>query len=158
YFGLQFEGFYNTWDEINDPKRPISQWEGQGLQPGDMKYKDLNGDGKITSDDMGPIGYSNWPEITYSLSCGAQYKGFDLSVLLQGTDHVSVYFASSAVLPFSGDWGPAHTWELERWTAERYANGEKISFPRLELSPGTQHNYQTSDFWVQNGSYLRVKN
>jgi TonB-linked SusC/RagA family outer membrane protein len=158
YFGLTFEGFYNTWDEINDPKRPISQWEGQGLQPGDMKYKDLNGDGKITSDDMGPIGYSNWPEITYSLSCGALYKGFDLSVLLQGSDHVSDYFTSSAVLPFSGDWGPAHSWEMERWTPERYANGEKISFPRLELSPGTQHNYQVSDFWVQNGSYLRLKN
>jgi len=158
YYGLTFEGFYNTWDEINDSKRPISQWEGAGLQPGDMKYKDLNGDGFINSQDMGPIGYSNWPEITYSASFGFSYKGFDMTVLTQGTGHVSVYFASSAAYPFTADWGPAHRWNLERWTPERYAAGEPISFPRLELSPGAQHNYQVSDFWVQNGSYFRIKN
>jgi TonB-linked SusC/RagA family outer membrane protein len=158
YFGLQSDGFYNTWDEINDPKRPKSQWEGAGLQPGDIKYKDLNSDGMITTEDMGPIGYSNWPEITYSFSFGGSYKGFDWSVLMQGSEHVSVYYASAAAYPFANDWGPAHSWNLERWSAERYANGEKISFPRLELSPGATHNYQTSDFWVQNGSYLRIKN
>jgi len=81
-----------------------------------------------------------------------------MTVLTQGTGHVSVYFASSAAYPFTADWGPAHRWNLERWTPERYAAGEPISFPRLELSPGAQHNYQVSDFWVQNGSYFRIKN
>lgn len=158
YFGLIFEGFYNTWDEINDPERPISEWEGAGLQPGDMKYKDLNKDGVINNEDMGPIGHSNWPEITYSMSFGASWKGFDLSVLFQGTDNVSVYYASKAAFPFVGGWGPAHTWNLERWTQERYESGEKITFPRLELDPGQGHNYKISDFWVQDGSYLRLKN
>lgn len=158
YFGLTFEGFYNSWDEINDSNRPISQWEGDGLAPGDMKYKDLNKDGKITTEDMGPIGYSNWPEINYSFSFGASLKGWDLSVLFQGTDNVSVRYDSKIAYPFTADWGPAQTWHLERWTSERYANGEKISFPRVELSPGTQHNYQVSDFWVQDCSYLRLKN
>lgn len=158
YFGLQFEGFYNTQEEIDDPKRPKSQWEGGGLQPGDMKYKDLNGDGMINDFDKGPIGYSKWPEITYSFSFGAQWKGWDLSVLFQGSENVSVYFASSIAYPFNASWGPAQEWHMQRWTAERYAAGEAINFPRLELSPGTQHNYQVSDFWVQDGSYLRLKN
>lgn len=158
YFGLTFEGFFNSWDEINDPKRPVSQWEGGGLQPGDMKYKDLNGDGKITTDDMGAIRHSNWPEISYSFSAGCAWKGFDLSVLFQGTEDVSVSYASAAAYPFTADWGSAQKWHTERWTAERYANGDKISFPRLELSPDKQHNYQPSSFWVQDASYLRLKN
>jgi hypothetical protein len=125
-----------------------------------MKYKDLNNDGKIDANDMGPVGYSNLPEIGYSFSFGGSWKGFDFSVLAQGASHVSVYFTSSAVAyPFTNKgWGAASQWAMERWTPERYANGDKITFPRVELNPGMQHNYQISDFWVQNGSYLRLKN
>lgn len=158
YFGLTFEGFYNTMDEINDPNRPVSQWNDGALQPGDMKYKDLNGDGQITTDDMGPVGHSNWPEITYSFSGGFSWKGFDLSFLFQGTGNVSVRFESAAAYPFTADWGSAQEWHLQRWTPERYANGETINFPRLELSPAKQHNYQPSSFWVQDASYIRLKN
>jgi len=157
YFGLTFEGFYNTQAEIDDPNRPVSEWDAD-LKPGDMKYKDLNGDGRITPNDMGYIGYSPWPEITYSFSGGLSWKGFDMSVLFQGTDHVSVSFSSAAAYPFTSQWGSAQEWHLERWTPERYANGEKISFPRLELSPDKGHNYQPSSFWVQDASYLRLKN
>lgn len=160
YFGLTFEGFYNSWDEINDPNRPKSQWEGPGLQPGDMKYKDLDGDNMITVEDMGPIGYSNWPEVTYSFSMGASWNGFDFSVLFQGSANVSVMYASKAAYPFTAGWGPAHEWNLERWSAERYENGEKITYPRIQLdpNPNTDHNYQPSSFWVQDGSFLRLKN
>ncbi|WP_232825980.1 SusC/RagA family TonB-linked outer membrane protein [Chitinophaga alhagiae] len=158
YFGLIFEGFYNTQEEIDDPRRPKSDWEGAGLKPGDMKYKDLNGDGRITVNDMGPVGYSNWPEVTYSVSAGAAWKGFDISMLFQGTDRVSVSFSSAAAYPFTSEWGSAQKWHLERWTPERYAAGEKISFPRVELSPDKQHNYQPSSFWIQDASYVRLKN
>jgi TonB-linked SusC/RagA family outer membrane protein len=156
YFGLTFEGFYNTWEEINDPARPTG-WNNVALQPGDMKYKDLNGDGLIDAEDISPVGYSNWPEITYGLSVGASWKGFDFSVLFQGVDNVSAYFAAKAALPFTNEWGPAYAWNMERWTPERYANGDPISFPRLTLSP-EGHNYQPSNFWIQDGSYLRLKN
>jgi TonB-linked SusC/RagA family outer membrane protein len=160
YFGLTYDGFYNTQAEVDDPKRPVSAWSGNQLAPGDMKYKDLNSDAKIDANDMGPIGYSNLPEIGYSFSFGGSWKGFDFSVLMQGASHVSVYYSSSAVAyPFTNKgWGAAHAWALERWTPERYANGDKITFPRVELNPGMQHNYQISNFWVQNGSYLRLKN
>lgn len=157
YFGLTFEGFYNTQAEIDDPNTPKSEWT-PTLKPGDMKYKDLNGDGKITPNDMGFIGHSPFPEITYSFSGGASWKGFDLSILFQGTENVSATFASAAAYPFTAQWGSAQEWHMERWTPERYASGQPISFPRLELSPDKGHNYQPSSFWVQDASYLRLKN
>lgn len=158
YFGLTFEGFYNSMDEINEPNRPQSKWATGGLQPGDMKYKDLDGNGIIDDDDMGPVGHTDWPEIAYTMSGGFSWKGFDLSVLFQGTGNVSVSFASAAAYPFVSSWGSAQEWHLERWTPERYANGEKITFPRLEVSPDRQHNYQPSSFWIQDASYIRLKN
>lgn len=158
YFGLVCDGFYNTWDEINDPDRPISIWEGEGLQPGDLKYRDLDDNGLIDNNDMTAIGYGNWPEITYGFSVGGKWKGLDFSVMFQGTGHVSTYFSARAgAYPFVQDWGPAYEWNLERWSQERYERGEKITFPRLQLSPDG-HNYQQSSFWVQDGSFLRLKN
>ncbi|MDR3060908.1 MAG: TonB-dependent receptor [Dysgonamonadaceae bacterium] len=160
HFGLVFEGFYNTMEEINDPERPISSWEGGGLKPGDMKYRDLNNDKRITEEDMCPIGYSDFPEINYSFSCGASWKGFDFSILFQGASNVSVYFSKHAgAYPFDSDWGAAYEWQLERWEQGRYERGEPISYPRVELSPTLGgNNYQKSSFWVQDASYLRLKN
>ncbi|TZF83222.1 TonB-dependent receptor [Pedobacter sp. BS3] len=156
YFGLTYEGFYNTIDEIN--AGPQSKWATGGLQPGDMKYKDLDNSGIIDDDDMGPVGYSDWPEIAYTMQGGFSWKGFDLSVLFQGTAHVSVSFSSAAAYPFVSSWGSAQEWHLERWSQERYDNGEKIDFPRVELSPDQGHNYKPSSFWIQDASYIRLKN
>lgn len=160
HFGLVFDGFYNTQEEIDDPERPISQWEGAGLKPGDMKYLDLNGDKRITEEDMRPIGYNDFPEINYSGSFGLSYKGFDMTALFQGATNVSVYFAKNAgAYAFDSDWGAAYSWQLERWEQGRYERGEQISYPRVELSPTLGlHNYQKSSFWVQDASYVRLKN
>ncbi len=157
FFGLTFEGFYNTASEINDPKTPTSSYQSV-LQPGDMKYKDLNEDGIIDYKDVSAVGYANWPEVTYSFSFGGSWKSLDFSVLFQGAQNVSSYFSARAgAYPFANSWGPAYEWNLERWSQERYENGEAIDFPRLMLSP-SGHNYQSSSFWVQNSSYLRLKN
>ena len=61
------EGFYNTWEEVNDPDRPRSKWEGNGLRPGDIKYKDITGDNFIDENDKVNIGYPNVPEIVYGI-------------------------------------------------------------------------------------------
>ena len=60
------------------------------MQPGDVKYIDVNQDGVIDDYDMVPIGYTPVPEIIYGFSFGAQYKGFDFSILFQGADNVSI--------------------------------------------------------------------
>ncbi len=92
YFGLIAEGLYNTWDEVNDAARPVYEWQNNKIQPGDIRYKDVNGDGKINFDDEMPIGYSQVPEEVFGLSLVMEYKGFSLSLLFQGVSNVSLNY------------------------------------------------------------------
>lgn len=157
--GLIFEGFYNTWDEINDPNRPISEWEGAGLQPGDAKYRDVNGDHVINSNDRVSIGFPNVPEKVYAFSFGGSWKGLDFSVLFQGAANVSTYVMNEGMWSFVGDSKSGTTITRNRWTKERYEAGEPISYPRLQLNPNSaMHNYVYSTLWQQDASYLRLKN
>ena len=160
FFGLLFDGFYNSWEEINALDRPVSSWNGNRLQPGDMRYVDVNKDGKIDMYDMVPIGYSPTPEIIYGFSAGFSWRGFDCSALFQGASHVSIKYFGRALWPFINAHNSAKTLILERWTQERYERGETISFPRLSMSPSrdTDNNYQDSNFWIRNANYLRLKN
>lgn len=162
YIGLIAEGLYNTMDEINDPKRPQSSFAAgtggrDGLKPGDIRYRDVNGDGIINNDDRMPMGYAPFPQTIYGFSIGGSYKGFDFSILFQGADKVSVYLDQMAAWPFDTDWRNAMDIHLERWTEERYKAGDPISFPRLSPSPAG-HNYQYSSYWLKDAGYLRLKN
>lgn len=160
FVGLIFDGFYNTWEEINALDRPVSAWSGNRLQPGDVKYIDVNKDGLIDSYDMVPIGHTPIPEIIYGFSVGAEYKGFDFSVLFQGAGNVSIKYFGHSMWPFAKGEESAKSLILERWTEERYNAGEKITFPRLSLNPvrETDHNYHESELWTRDASYLRLKN
>jgi hypothetical protein len=158
YFGLVADGFYNTWAEVNDPNRPVVAMQNNKIQPGDIKYKDINGDGIIDSDDWGPIGYSNFPEKVFGLSFGADFKGFDFSALFQGATNVSMAAAARIQYGFSNNEG-ANTMLLESWSQERYENGETITRPHLSIGDATQkNNFTNSTFWVRDASYLRLKN
>lgn len=153
------EGFYNTWEEVNDPDRPRSKWEGNGLRPGDIKYKDITGDNFIDENDKVNIGYPNVPEIVYGISLGFQWKNFSISALFQGAGHVSTYLSGTAAWPFVAGTKAAFETAKESWTQERYEQGLPISLPRLSESPeGTKHNYQYSTMWQEDASYLRLKN
>ena len=159
YFGLIADGFYNTWDEVNDPARPIVEWQNNKIQPGDIKYKDINGDGYINSDDWAPIGYSNFPEKIFAVSLGGDFKGFDFSVLFQGAGNVSMLASARTQNGFSNQLGGANIDLLDSWTQEKYENGEKITRPHLSVGGDNQvNNYLTSTFWVNDASYLRLKN
>lgn len=156
YFGLIAEGFYNTWEEVNDPNRPQSTWDGNKLQPGDVKYKDVNSDGIIDNNDIVPIGYSTFPELSYGLSFGFNWKNLDVSVLFQGASNQSRAMSGTMSKGFISDGGAPNHLNDYSWTQEKYKNGEAISFPRLSIT-GT-HNYQQSTLWVRNAKYLRLKN
>ena len=160
FYGLLFDGFYNSWEEINALDRPVSSWNGNKLQPGDIRYVDVNKDGVIDEYDEVPIGYSPTPEIIYGFSFGFSWKGFDLSALFQGADNVSIKYFGRSLWPFINGHESAKELIKERWTQERYDAGETISFPRLSLSPNkdTDNNYRDSDFWIRDASYLRLKN
>jgi len=158
-FGLICDGIYNYQSEIDDPNRPISTWEGAGLKPGDLKYRDVNGDKIIDENDYAPIGYSNIPEIMYGISGGFSWKGFDFSILFQGADHVSTYISGQGATPFRSGNGTAFTNVEESWSIERYEAGLPITLPRLTASPNdASHNYKTSTFWQQDARYIRLKN
>lgn len=158
YFGLICDGFYNTWEEVNDPARPKSSWNNNRLQPGDLKYRDVNGDGVIDTNDMVPIGYSNFPEITYGFSAGLSWKGLDVSILFQGATHVSLEYSRLYTRGFGENFGAPVTLRAS-WSQERYEQGLPIEYPHLSLGDEVQkHNYQSSTFWTRDASYLRLKN
>ena len=158
YFGLVAEGFYNTREEVNDPNRPVSAWNSNKLQPGDVKYRDVNGDGKIDNFDMVPMGYSAFPEISYGISFGFDWKGLDFSVLFQGSGN-QTYRASKKSSRGWQEGGSAVTYLNDySWTREKYENGEEIRFPRLSADSSQSHNYIDSSLWLENASYLRLKN
>lgn len=157
-FGYIAEGFYNTWEEVNDANRPVAISQNNKIMPGDLRYKDINGDGKIDVYDQVPIGYPNFPEIVYGLSFGGSCKGFDFSVLFQGADRVSRMNAATTIRPFETEsYCLAYIPELS-WTQEKYLNGDEIKLPHLSAEQVQQYDYQSSTFMVQNARYLRLKN
>ncbi len=157
--GLLAEGLYNTIEEINDPKRPRSIWEGNGLKPGDIKYVDINGDGIIDDNDRTNIGNPNIPEIIYGSTFGFAWKGFEVSAFFQGAAHVSTYLQGEAAWPFIAGTKAAFETAKESWTKDRFEKGDVISLPRLTASPeASKHNYRTSSYWLKDASYLRLKN
>lgn len=158
-FGYIADGFYNSWEEVNDPNRPQSNHNSNQVQPGDIRYRDINGDGIIDHNDRVPIGYPIFPESLFGISFGGSYKGFDFSVLFQGAARVSVNYSRHARYGFREDAGIAQYLIDYSWTQERYENGERIDFPRLsEGDMVASHNYQNSTFWIRDASYLRLKN
>jgi TonB-linked SusC/RagA family outer membrane protein len=157
FFGYVADGLYNSWKEVNDPNRPDYTALGTNrIQPGDIKYVDINGDGKIDQNDEVPIGYSNFPEIMYGVALGMEWNGWDASVLFQGADRVSTVPSRSIRRGFFEESG-ANKELLKSWTQERYEQGLEIAFPRLSADDGG-HNYYNSTYWVENARYLRLKN
>lgn len=160
-FGLIDQGFFNTVDEANDPKRPVYQWNNNKLQPGDIRYADINGNGLVDNYDAVPIGFSQIPEITYGFSFVGSYKGFSVSVLFQGVSNVSLPYTRRFTQAFF-DANPAGAVDYlsESWTQERYNAGLPIKFPRFSLGTNgnAANNYQTSTFFTADASYLRLKN
>ncbi len=146
-------GMFNFSDEIS----------GCGLdysaigtpRPGDFKYVDLNKDGKIDSKDRAPIGYGDIPRGYYSINGGFAYKNFEVSFLFQGTTKRSITLSGVGAFETENQ-GVFNDIHMNAWTEERWNAGEKIDYPALSLSKSTSHN--DNDYFIQDGSYLRLKN
>ena len=151
FIGYQYDGFFSSYDEIASSPQ---QFGLTNLKPGDIKYKDINGDGIVDENDQAPIGYSTVPEMTYSLQLGASYKGFDVSVMFQGAARSSVYLYQD--LGWDNMTGNYYEEHINRWTPETAATA---TYPRfLQGSKESHQNYYLSDFWLKDGKYLRLKN
>lgn len=152
-FGLIADGFFRDADHIaNSPGQNFSNYG-----PGDIKYVKLTPDDDYSyvqeSFDETAIGYSRTPEIMYGATMGADYRGFDLSVLLQGAAHADVVLNNEAVYEFFQE-GKVKPFHLNRWTP---ATAATATYPRLHYSTHG-NNHRTSTFWVKSADYLRIKN
>lgn len=157
-YGYKTDGLYNTLEELNN--RPYIQTGANAATLGDIKYLDLNGDGIVNDKDMAPVGYPNRPMLNFGGKIGFSYKGFDAKVVLSGTAMGS-YYISRITSPFFKRAGNAFIWQYEgRWTAERYAAGEDIYYPRAVYDADQSHRDfgATSDFWALSTDHLRIKN
>jgi TonB-linked SusC/RagA family outer membrane protein len=148
-FGYNFLGFY-TQADIADPKiaKPIGV-----AYAGDLKYRDINGDGVIDQNDITAIGKPNLPNTTIGVPIKLSYKGFDLNVLFQGAFGYSLGLKGNAIEPFQSQFQPIH--QL-RWTP---ATAETASFPRLTTNPTSINSPSSymSDFWLIDAHYIRLK-
>lgn len=147
FYGYKTAGVFQTVDEVNAYKNADGTLIQPNAVPGDLRFVDVNGDGKITSDDRTNIG-NGTPKWTFGLNLNAEYKGFDLNVFFQGVSGVDVFDATYRQDIASGNYP---TWMLSRWTG----SGTSNRVPRLAL--GDTKNWVVSDLYVRDGSYLRLK-
>lgn len=146
YYGYRADGYFNTEDDLkNHAKRTGTE------QLGDIKYVDLNNDGKIdAANDREVIG-KEFPSWTAGLGANLYYKDFDLSFFFQGAFDVDAYVNNEAAYAFFNG-GKVLERHLDRWTPTNH----DASYPRITRSD--QINYQFSSYWLQDASYVRLKN
>lgn len=152
-FGLQALGLFQQSDfESNgNLKSGIATQFGK-LYPGDIRYRDINNDGKIDQNDLTAIGDpSAAPRTIYGLSPTVQYKNFSLELLFQGAAKVNWYYSYPSILPFyNGTNGYVHN--FDSWTPEN----PNAKYPRLTAGPSA-NTLQGSSYWMANAAYLRLK-
>lgn len=147
YYGLKFDGIYQNQAEINSTLYSNSN----NAKPGDIKFKDLNGDGQINADDRTFIG-SPIPKITYGFSFNAEYKRFDMSFLFQGVSGLDRYNDLKQILDYDSRPFNSTTSVLNAWNGE----GTSSTIPRNTLNDNGGS--QVSSVFVEDASYLRLKN
>ena len=154
FYGYKTDGVFLTDDEVGD-------WYDQtaiakGSKAGDIRYVDITGDGKVTPDDKTFLG-SRIPKYTFGLNFGGEYKGFDFSVLLQGVAKVKGMLSVYAGHAFYQE-GNIQKWQMENcWNVQQ--DNRYPEYPRLEImSNAGSNNTLTSDFWVLDASFLKVRN
>jgi len=159
YYGYQTDGVF-----LNDGE--VAEWADQtavnpSSQAGDFRYKDISGPDGVPDGEVDPnydrtfLG-SRIPKYTFGLNLGAEYKGFDFSALFQGVADVKGYMNYFAGFALANQ-GNIQEWQGNCFDPENPVRNPE--YPRIQdLGNSTPPNYQTSDFWVLNASYVRLKN
>ena len=135
------------------------------IQPGDIKYKDVNGDGVINDDDIVPIGYSNIPGLMYGTGLSVSYNQWGLSVLFQGAGKRTFFVGGSGPHAFhDGATGnilmemvKGNRWISSEISGTKATENPNADWPRLTYTNNSNNN-RASTFWMKNGAYTRLKN
>lgn len=161
--GLIAEGLFKDYDDIRTS--PKQSWG--DVQPGDIKYRDVNGDGIVNSQDRVAIGATSRPNLIYGIGASFVWNGFDFNFHFQGAGKSTFSTYGKCVFAFSEkDWGQIFKGMLDnRWvdadTAAKLGipanENPNASYPRLSYG-GNSNNQQESTFWLRDGRYFRLKN
>jgi TonB-linked SusC/RagA family outer membrane protein len=158
--GLISLGLFKDWEDIRSSPRQDFMTQ-SALMPGDIKYKDVNGDGVVNNDDVVPIGSTTRPNLIYGVGMSVSWRGFDVNVHFQGAGKSHFFIENKSVWPFFSDtagWGNPLKGVTNR--ADRWILGENedpnARYPRLTYG-NNPNNYRKSTFWMRNGAYLRLK-
>ena len=158
--GLIALGLFKDYDDIrNSPTQTFGDY-----QPGDIKYKDVNGDGVINDGDRVAIGATRRPNLVYGLGASANWKGFSLGVHFQGAGKSTFPINGKTVQAFSGgEWGQVMKGVMgdNRWisadiSGDPSTENPNASYPRLSYGDNP-NNFRESTFWLRDGRYLRLK-
>lgn len=160
-YGYITEGIFQTTENINTKKPGVTGYDATKhafqnakTTAGDVMFKDMNGDGIITTDDRTYLGNSI-PKISYGFNLNADYKGFDISIFFQGIAGNKVYNQTYKVVSALGKEESNYTVESVNnyWKADRPSD----LWPRPTALDNNDNN-RISDRWIQNGSYLKLQN
>ena len=152
YTGLIAMGLFKDEADVeNSPEQTFSP----NLKPGDIKYKDLNGDGKIDSNDMTEIGDPTVPQIVYGFGGSVQYKSFDFSVFFQGVAKTSLMMQN--IHPFTSDQTTLLDFIAKDYWTEENPN-PNAEYPRLISNLDSHNNFMNSTYWLRSAAFLRLKN
>ena len=164
FWGYKSDGQFQSWEEIANWPVDNDQKGNRTLRPGDIKYKDLNGDGVINDMDLRPIGYTtdNTPNFNYGINLAMQWRGFDVALDFTGGSGMGFNPNWEQKLPFhDGGNNPQYylgdTWSL----SDIYDAGSKLTrgkYPMPLIGNSSHSNYWNSDFWFVNVSYIKLRN
>ena len=158
--GLIALGLFRDYDDIrNSPKQSWGT-----VQPGDIKYKDVNGDGIVDDGDRVAIGATDTPSLIYGLGASVSWRGFDLNLHFQGAGKYTFLINSGAVNAFrDGRWGNIlqgitdNRWISSDISGTKETENPNAPYPRLSYGYNL-NNQQSSSFWLRTGRFLRLKN
>jgi len=149
FYMLDVVGIFHSAQEVASSPKQFND----NTLPGDLKYRDVNGDGKIDANDRTLISGA-YPKLNYSFDMGANFKGFDFSARFQGVYGVKSYVSGWGVTPFVQGSPPTTDW-LDRWTPENPSSNT----PRIYWGWSAPQKFsRTSSYFLQDASYLRLKN
>lgn len=152
-FGLIAEKLFESDEEV-----AASAYQADNTRAGDIKFRDINGDGQINDYDMAPIGWGAVPEIVYGFGLTVAFRNLAVSAMFQGAAHVDALISGVGVAPFESGtaYGNIMSNITDRWTEEN--PNPNAFYPRLAPSSTYNLNYKTNSWFVLPTHYLRLKN
>lgn len=159
-WGWIAEGLFTSEEEIMDHAKQFGEsYPGQVSQVGDIKYKDLNGDGVVDDYDKCLIGQGDVPKIYYGFGADLQVGDFSIGAIFSGTAKADRCLSGDAIHPFSDTSGLSNLYSniTDRWSADNPTN-QNVFYPRLHYgAAANENNTKTSTWWQKDVSFLRLK-